>query len=115
LRTSLQSALLLALFATTVCGRGQTAKLPASVDTDLLEATIPQIEAFYKSHRYTVTQVTRWYLARIHRYNGIYGDIETLDEQGGTCCGGMVFLWLVCGVMRGERGHLAVIFWGRKM
>jgi amidase len=82
LRTSLQSALLLALFATTVCGRGQTAKLPASADTDLLEATIPQIEAFYQSHRYTVTQVTRWYLARIHRYNGIYRDIETLDEQG---------------------------------
>jgi hypothetical protein len=33
--------------------------LPASADTDLLEATIPQIEAFYQSHRYTVTQVTR--------------------------------------------------------
>ena len=82
MRTSLQSALLLALFATTVCGRGQTAKLPASADTDLLEATIPQIGAFYQSHRYTVTQVTRWYLARIHRYNGIYRDIETLDEQG---------------------------------
>jgi Asp-tRNA(Asn)/Glu-tRNA(Gln) amidotransferase A subunit family amidase len=56
--------------------------LPASADTDLLEATIPQIEAFYQSHRYIVTQVTCWYLARIHRYNGIYRDIETLDEQG---------------------------------
>jgi Asp-tRNA(Asn)/Glu-tRNA(Gln) amidotransferase A subunit family amidase len=82
LRLSLQSAFLLALFATTVCGRGQTAKLPASANTDLFEADIPKIEAFYRSHRYTVTQVTRWYLDRIHRYNGIYRDIETLDEQG---------------------------------
>lgn len=93
MRTSLQSALLLALFATTVCGRGQTAKLPASADTDLLEATIPQIEAFYQSHRYTVTQVTRWYLARIHRYNGIYSDIETLDEQGALAAAA----WCFCG------------------
>ncbi len=82
MRTSLQSVLLLTLFATTVCVQGQAAKLPASADTDLFEATIPQIESLYRSHRYTVTQVTRWYLDRIHRYNGIYRDIETLDEQG---------------------------------
>lgn len=82
MRTRLPSALLLALFATTVCGRGHAANVPASVDKDLFEANIPQIEAFYRSHRYTVTQVTRWYLDRIHRYNGIYRDIETLDEQG---------------------------------
>ena len=92
MRTTLQSVLLrapliaLLSFAmsgtTTSTARGQAAKLPASADSDLLEATIPQIEAFYKSHRYTVTQVTRWYLDRIHRYNGIYRDIETLDEQG---------------------------------
>ena len=82
MRTRLPSALLLALFATTVCGRGHAANVPASTDKDLFEANIPQIEAFYRSHRYTVTQVTRWYLDRIHRYNGIYRDIETLDEQG---------------------------------
>jgi Asp-tRNA(Asn)/Glu-tRNA(Gln) amidotransferase A subunit family amidase len=49
---------------------------------DLMEVTVPQLEQFYQTHRYSVTQVTGWYLARIHRYNGIYRDIETLDEQG---------------------------------
>lgn len=82
MRTGLQTALLLAFLATTVWDRGQAAKLPASADADLLEATIPRIEAFYQSRRYTVTQVTRWYLARIHRYNGVYRAIETVDEEG---------------------------------
>jgi amidase len=81
LRHSLRIALLLALFVP-ACLSGQDAHVTASMDIDLFEATIPQIEAFYKSHRYTVTQVTRWYLARIHRYNGIYRSIENLDEKG---------------------------------
>jgi len=72
---------LLFLFAVPSCLGGQ-AKPPHAIDSDLLEITIPQLEALYRSHRYTVTQVTRWYLARIHRYNGIYRDIEFLDEQG---------------------------------
>ncbi len=51
-------------------------------DHDLLEATIPQLHALYSSHRYTVTDVVRWYLARIHRYNGIYRAVQTVDEAG---------------------------------
>ncbi len=52
------------------------------MDRDLLEISIPQLEALYRSHRYTVTQVTRWYIARIERYNGVYGALEKLDRQG---------------------------------
>jgi Asp-tRNA(Asn)/Glu-tRNA(Gln) amidotransferase A subunit family amidase len=74
--------LFLVLFTVTPHVPGQTILPPASADRDLLEVTIPQLEDLYRSHRYTVTQVTRWYLARMHRYNGMYRDIETIDQQG---------------------------------
>jgi Asp-tRNA(Asn)/Glu-tRNA(Gln) amidotransferase A subunit family amidase len=52
------------------------------MDRDLLEVTIPRLEELYRSHKYTVTEVVQWYLARIARYNGIYRAVETLDAQG---------------------------------
>jgi Asp-tRNA(Asn)/Glu-tRNA(Gln) amidotransferase A subunit family amidase len=76
------STLLLLLLAAQLFARGQFSPLPASADADLMEIDIPALERLYGTHRYTVTQVTRWYLDRIHRYNGIYRDIETVDEQG---------------------------------
>jgi amidase len=54
----------------------------AAIDRDLYEVTIPQLEAMYRSHRYTVTEVVQWYLGRIGRYNGIYRAIENVDAQG---------------------------------
>jgi amidase len=51
------------------------------MDRDLMELTIPRLQRLYGERRYTVTQVTRWYLARIHRYNGIYRAVETLMES----------------------------------
>src|SRR5271168_1874294 len=53
-----------------------------AMDRDLLEVTIPQLEAMYRSHRYTVTEVVHWYMARIARYNGIYRAVQDLDERG---------------------------------
>jgi amidase len=53
----------------------------AAMDKDLLEVTIPQLESFYAHHKYTVTQVVRWHLARIHRYNGIYRAVETVMQS----------------------------------
>jgi amidase len=50
----------------------------ATMDHDLLEVTIPQLESFYAQHKYTVTQVVQWHLARIRRYNGIYRAVETV-------------------------------------
>jgi len=63
---------------------GANAKAPSQVemDRDLMEVTIPQLERMYDAHKYTVTQVVEWYLARIHRYNGVYGAVESLDEKG---------------------------------
>ena len=42
-------------------------KQRAKMDRDLLEVTIGQLHALYARHRYTVEQVTRWYLDRIAR------------------------------------------------
>ena len=46
-----------------------------------MEVTVPQLQEYYRQHRYTVTQVVQWHLARIHRYDGIYHAIETLLEN----------------------------------
>ena len=52
------------------------------MDRDLLEVTIPQLEQLYQSHKYTVTEVVRWYMARIEKYNGIYRAVQNLDVPG---------------------------------
>jgi amidase len=53
----------------------------ARLDRDLLEITIPQLEALYRRHKYTVTQIVRWYILRIKQYNGVYGAIENVAES----------------------------------
>ena len=53
--------------------------LQKKMDRDLFETSIPQLHALYAAHRYTVEQVTRWYLDRIARYNGIYRSVQTID------------------------------------
>ena len=60
----------------------------AALDRDLLEVTIPRLEACYREHRYTVTQVVRWYLDRIRRYNGVYRAFEFVDEAGALAAAG---------------------------
>jgi amidase len=58
-----------------------TSRSAEAMHRDLLEVTIPQLHAFYRAHRYTVTQVVQWYLARIAKYNGIYRPIQTVDAS----------------------------------
>src|ERR1022692_1236189 len=53
----------------------------SEIDKDLFEVTVPQLEKLYASHKYTVTQVVQWHLARIHRYNGIYRAVEQVLEK----------------------------------
>ena len=50
---------------------------PAAMDRDLMEVTVQQLQHYYAEHRYTVTQVVQWHLARVHRYNGLYRAVET--------------------------------------
>jgi len=60
----------------------QRAAQQAAMTRDLMEVTIPQLEGMYREHKYTVTQVVSWYIARIRRYNGVYGAIEDLEAKG---------------------------------
>jgi amidase len=64
------------LFVLAVPLAAQAAHVSA-IDRDLSEVTIPQLERFYETHRYTVTQVVTWYAERIARYDGVYLAIET--------------------------------------
>src|SRR5271154_6913963 len=56
--------------------------LQDTMDHDLLEITVPQLEELYKSNKYTVSEVVHWYMARIAKYNGIYRAVQNLDLQG---------------------------------
>ncbi len=49
---------------------------------DLMEVTIPHLEEMYRSHKYTVSEVVRWYIARIATYNGIYRAVQNVDAAG---------------------------------
>ena len=51
------------------------------MDRDLLEVTVPQLERYYVEHKYTVTQVVRWHLARIRKYDGVYRAVEQVLEK----------------------------------
>jgi amidase len=53
-----------------------------AMSRDLLEVTIPQLEQMYRDHKYTVTEVVQWYLARIAKYNGIYRAVQNVDAAG---------------------------------
>jgi amidase len=53
-----------------------------AMDRDLLEVTVPQLEEMYRAHKYTVTEVVHWYMARIAKYNPIYRAVQNPDLQG---------------------------------
>src|ERR1700743_2067992 len=51
---------------------------PSAMDRDLIEVTVPGLHQLYADRKYTVVQVTQWYLDRIKRYDGIYRAVETV-------------------------------------
>jgi amidase len=68
--------------AALACSSAAKPRAPSqTIDHDLLEVTIPQLQRFYAMHKYTVTQVVQWHLARIDRYNGIYRAIERVTRS----------------------------------
>ncbi|QHS53989.1 amidase [Edaphobacter sp. 12200R-103] len=52
------------------------------MDRDLMEVSVPKLESLYAAHKYTVTQVTEWYLDRISRYDGTYKALLYVDRDG---------------------------------
>lgn len=55
---------------------------PDPMDADLLEVTVDRLHALYDAKKYTVTQVTRWHLARIAKYNPVYRAMIHVDTAG---------------------------------
>ena len=82
LRTSCWCLILLFTVGSVRCFAAPSASKEESMDRDLLEVTIPQLQAMYRDHKYSVTEVVQWYLARIERYNGIYRAVQTVDAPG---------------------------------
>jgi amidase len=71
-----------ALLLTATAYSMQNRTVNAQLDRDLTEVTIPQLQAMYASNKYTVTQVTQWYLDRIKRYDGVYKSMLHVDSSG---------------------------------
>ena len=55
--------------------------VPPTLDSELFEVTVPQLESLYTAHSVTVTQVVQWHLARIDRYNPIYRAVQTVERK----------------------------------
>ena len=77
-RTMWIAGLLIAIATST---QAQQAPDKAAMDRDLMEISVPQLEQLYAKHRYTVTQVTQWYLDRIARYDGTYRALLKVDAE----------------------------------
>ena len=73
-----------------------------AIDRDLMEVTVAQLEEFYAAHKYTVTEVVRWHMARSEKYNGIYRAVEFLDSAGA----GRHRCWASCRRFRARRDLL---------
>src|SRR5579864_1672197 len=80
MRTAICAVLAVLVVSGSGCSRAATSQ--SAMDRDLLEITIPGLQALYRSHKYTVTEVVRWHVARIQKYNGIYRAVQTVDEAG---------------------------------
>ena len=50
----------------------------AAAYRDLMDVTVPRLQQLYADRKYTVTDVVKWHLERIDRYNDVYGAIETV-------------------------------------
>lgn len=75
------AAVLLALAPFAADGASQAAnRTQAQMDRDLLEVNVTQLQSYYAQHRYSVSQVVDWYLARIARYNGVYRPLEQVFD-----------------------------------
>ena len=53
-----------------------------AMDADLMEVSVTGLHKLYDARKYTVTQVTKWYLARIAKYNPVYRALIHVDNAG---------------------------------
>jgi len=78
-RLSMIAALAALAVAPACQGSPDSAAVPnADIDRDLMDVTVTRLRQLYADRKYTVTDVVKWHLDRIDRYNGVYGAIETV-------------------------------------
>ena len=59
-----------------------SAQVADVMDADLMEVSVNGLHKLYDAKKYTVTQVTKWYLARIAKYNPVYRALIHVDSAG---------------------------------
>jgi Asp-tRNA(Asn)/Glu-tRNA(Gln) amidotransferase A subunit family amidase len=114
LRRFLSRPVALAVLAVSCPLLAQTANAPASansIDRDLMELTVARLEQFYIEHKYTVTEVVNWYIARVRRYNPVYGAIEDLEAKNALATAAKLDAEAAAGEKDFHRGPL----WGVPM
>jgi Asp-tRNA(Asn)/Glu-tRNA(Gln) amidotransferase A subunit family amidase len=79
-----------------------------AMDRDLLEVTIPRLQMLYETRKYTATQVTRWYLSRIAKYDRVYRALLHVDAASALARAATQDAAAIAGRNRFHRGPL----WG---
>lgn len=59
-----------------------SARVADAMDADLMEVSVNGLHKLYDAKKYTVTQVTKWYLTRIAKYNPVYRALIHVDAAG---------------------------------
>jgi len=95
----------------------------SAMDRDLIDVTVPRLRQLYAEKKYTVTEVVRWHLDRIDRYNPIYGAVETVlrdealaaaqrqDAQSGGTHGPLWGVPVVIKANTSVKGHVTTAGW----
>jgi amidase len=76
-----RTGVLLALILSVVSSMYAQELVSSAIDRDLMEVSVEGLHRLYAQHRYTVTQVTQWYLDRIARYDGTYRALLYVDTK----------------------------------
>jgi amidase len=109
----------------TACQTAPNADAPptSAIDRDLMDVTVPQLRQLYADKKYTVTQVVRWHLDRIDRYNAVYGALETVlrdealaaaareDAENGRPRGPLWGVPIVIKANTSVKGHVTTAGW----
>src|SRR5689334_20825487 len=94
-----------------------------AIDRDLMDVTVPRLRQLYADKQYTVTQVVKWHLDRIDRYNPVYGAIETVlrddalaaaareDAESGGTHGPLWGVPIVIKANTSVKGHVTTAGW----
>src|SRR5689334_22476787 len=102
--------------------KAAAAPTPA-IDADLMDVTVPRLRQLYADRKYTVTQVVKWHLDRIDRYNPVYGAIETVlrddalaaaareDAESGGTHGPLWGVPVVIKANTSVKGHVTTAGW----